>query len=140
MCIISLINPYIQWPSFRIQSNLALRKIKINRTSFKTALPQNARQFIHQFKHWNQRFVFLPLCFVLFLNDFMDACVRHAAVYIDNRFLNTMLYDLTLFINIHHAGQSQTVNSLVQGTDSIGKLMRDHRNNTVYQINTGAAL
>ena len=45
---------------------------------------------------------------------------------------------LTLFVNVHQAAQRQSVLSLIQRTDSIGKTFRQHWHNAVCQINTGS--
>ena len=52
----------------------------------------------------------------------------------------TMPDDLTLPINLHQAGKSKPVLTRVQGTDTIGKLWRQHGNYPVGQIYAGSAL
>ena len=45
---------------------------------------------------------------------------------------------LSCFINIHQTAERQTVFSLIQGADPIGKPLRKHRHHTVCQVNAGA--
>ena len=51
-----------------------------------------------------------------------------------------MVNDLALRVNGHDAAQCKPVLSCIQGTDSIGQCMGQHRNHTVNEIYTGSAV
>ena len=46
----------------------------------------------------------------------------------------------SLLIDIHQTAERKPVLSLVQGTDTVGQLMGEHRNHAVGQIHAGSSL
>ena len=51
-----------------------------------------------------------------------------------------MAYDLALFVNGHQAAECKPVLPRVQRTDAVGKLVRQHRNHPVHQVDAGSSL
>ena len=68
---ISLIRSDLRRMSLRIQTDLALGKIKVNGSSFPALFPQNSRQLLHQPEHGKQ---FCVLTVVFFLPFRLTLC------------------------------------------------------------------
>ena len=106
---IALIRLNLDRMSLFVQHDLALREIKINRASLFALFPQDSRKLTHQLKHRHKRFIFMYLCLVFVLQNFLDTRVGHSSVYVDNGLHNLVAYDLAFFINRHQAAHRQTV-------------------------------
>ena len=57
----------------------------------------------------------------------------------DHRLCDPVFRHLPIRADFHQTAQSQTVLSLIEGTDPIGKLSWQHRDHAVRQINTGSS-
>ena len=123
-----------------IQDDLRLRKVKIDGAALMPLFPQNVRQLFHKVEHLYKSRVLFHVFFIAICHNGIHRGVSHAAVYPDHGLRDLMPKHASLRINLHDTAECQTVCTLIQGTNAVGKLMRQHRDHTVYQIYAGAAV
>ena len=137
---VALIRLNLHRTSLFIQNDLGLREIKIDGTALAPLLPQDVRQLFHKIKHVHEVRVLFHGLFIAVRHNGIHRRISHAAVYPDHSFRNLMAQHTPLWINLHDTAEGQTVCSCVQGADTVGKLVRQHRDHTIYQIYAGAAV
>ena len=119
-----------------IQDNLALREVKINGTAAVAPVPQNIGQLLHQAKHPDKFPVLFHRLRIAVRDNGVNGRIGHTPVYTDYSLRHLVSDYHALIVDFHQTAQSQTVLPLVQGTDAVGKLMRQHRDDAVRQVNT----
>ena len=159
---VPLIRPDLDRASLCVQDDLALREIKVDRTARHALFPQHTGRLIEKQEHRNEiciffeallckfrfflRFLFLRcirlrfLSPILCLQDRIHRRVCHSAVDPDDRLTDLMSHDDPFFIDIHEAAHCQAVAARIQGTDPVGKPVRQHRDHTVHEIHARSAL
>ena len=119
VCIVAFILFNLNRLSLLIKCNLALREIKINRTSLKSSLTKYVSEFVHKFKHRNEIFILFSLLLILQFNYLVYTCIWHSSVNIYNTFFYTVFNDFTFFIYVHQAWKCKSVYSLIKWTYSV---------------------
>ena len=145
---VPLIRPDLDRASLCVQDDLALREIKVDRTARHALFPQHTGRLIEKQEHRNEiciffeallckfrfflRFLFLRcirlrfLSPILCLQDRIHRRVCHSAVDPDDRLTDLMSHDDPFFIDIHETAHCQAVAARIQGTDPVGKPVRQH--------------
>ena len=72
--------------------------------------------------------------------DFFHICICHTPVHMYDGLGYLMADHISLFVDIHQTAECQSVHPFIQGTDTIGKGMGQHRNHLIDQIDAGASL
>ena len=119
---IPLVRLNIQWMSFLIQQDLALREIEINGSPLLSLLPQFVREVSHLSEHRKQFPVLGIVCYgscafsdgsirhtgvmlytLRLLQQLFHHSIRHSLLDPDHRFADLIVHDLALFIHFHQA-------------------------------------
>ena len=137
---VALIGFDVHRTALLIQNDLGLRKIKVDGTALAPLFPQDVRQLFHKVEHHHKSRILFHGFFIAIRHNGIHRRVGHAAVHPDYGLRDLMPKHASLRINLHDTAECQTVCTLIQGTNAVGKLMRQHRDHTVYQIHTGAAV
>ena len=137
---VALIGFDVHRTSLLIQNDLGLREIKVDGTALAPLFPQDVRQLFHKIKHLHEICVLFHSLLVTVCHNGIHRRVGHATVHPDYGLRDLMPKHASLRINLHDTAECQTVCTLIQGTNAVGKLMRQHRDHTVYQIYAGAAV
>ena len=138
-CHILLICPDFHWSSHLIQIYLTFREIKVNGTSPGSVFSQQGRKIFHVMEQRNQLLILSAQFFITFQNT-LHCCVSHSSIDADYRLSNCMADHFSAAVDVHQTAEGETIHSLIQGTNPIGKTGRQHGYDTVYQIYTGSSL
>ena len=132
-CISLIRDDFYCLPSL-VHFYLALWKIKINWALLFPVLSQYQGKLFHILKHRNQLLIPLPCLLIVVGHNGIHIGITHSLVHADNRLVNFGISNLSIFIIGNHTAQSQAVFPLIQRADAIRKLVGNHRNYPVCQI------
>ena len=100
-CNIALVRLDLHRASLRVQNDLRLREIKINRSALHPFFAENRRQIPHPLKHWHKLLILTDLRLIVILQDLFDTGVTHAAVDLNDCLRNHVIDHISLRIHGH---------------------------------------
>jgi len=115
-----------------------LGKVEVNGTAALAFAVENYGQISHEFEGGDESCVPFARGGIAF-DDGVDGGVRHALGGTDDALGQFAAHDLTVRINLHHAGEDEPVEVRAQAADIGGEFERQHGHGTVREVNAGAA-
>src|ERR1019366_750133 len=119
--------------SVLVKFNHRLRQIEINGAATHPLAIEHHRQLAHQLKDIDQLVIALAQTNVSF-EDEIHVGVGHAFGRADDALVQGVANNLTLWVDLHHAGEHQTVNLRAQAAQVRGKLHGQHGHGAVGEI------
>ncbi len=123
-----------------IQCDIGFVKIKIQTSSQISPLMKNICQFFHGQNVFIDIVVFGNQIYRIFFKHIRNIIINHAVSRMDNTLKNIVAYHFSRRVYFHGNRKSQSVHTLIQTAYAIGKSFWQHRNDLIYQINTGPPL
>ena len=129
----------IHRPAFLVDDDFGFVGVKVERTTLKTHAFQNLMQTDHAV---NTRHNGLELrsLFLITCDDVVDIAVGHAEGRFNDRLSNGMLDHAPLGINLHNSRLGQPVHIGIEGADTVGQALWQHRHHAVSHIDRGRSI
>ena len=76
---------------------------------------------------------------VLIHQNLVYQSIGQPTINMDNYRQDFVIHHLALWTDMHFTGHGESIHTGIQAANAIGKSLRQHRNHSIYQINTGAS-
>ena len=126
--------------SLFIEFDLDFRHIEINRAAAVALGLEDIAQVFQCHEHLADVLIVRIERFLFIDEHFVDDIVRQAAINVDDRRHNLVARDFAFRRNLHLAGHRQAVDAGIEAADAVAEFLRQHRDDTVDEVNTRAAL
>ena len=126
----------IHRPTFFVDHDFGFIGVKVKGTAFKSHAFQNLMQLDHAVNTRHNGLELLSF-FLITCDDVVDIAVGHAEGRLDNSLGDGMLDHASLGINLHDSRLGQPVHIGIEGADSVGQALRQHRHHAVGHIDRG---
>ena len=123
-----------------IQLDFQFRQVKVDRAAAESFLSQGGGEGFHFFQHRHERRILRLQGSILVGQNPPDDRIAEPGADADHAGEQFILDDSAAAVDIHFGRERQPVLALIEAADAVGQAVRQHRDDPVHQIDTGAAL